>query len=55
MYLQPWQIFLSGCLCGIFVTFIVLVVVLIRIATYHGVEVRHENNEKENDENGREL
>lgn len=53
MYLQPWQIFAGGCLCGICIAVIVVVVILIRIATYHGVEIRREDDEKEKDKNGK--
>ena len=52
MYLQPWQIFLSGCVCGIVITIIVIIAILIRVITTHGVKVEHVKEEKEEDENG---
>ena len=51
MYLQPWQIFLGGCLCGMCITVIVLVAVFIRLATFHGVVVKHGEDEKEKEDN----
>ena len=42
MYLQPWQIFLGGCLCGICIAIILLVLIIIGIATHSGVRIERE-------------
>ena len=53
MYLLPWQIFILGCVCGIFIAFIIMVIALIRIATRGGVRVTHKIVErKEDDDDG---
>ena len=48
MYLAPWQIFLGGCICGSLITFIILVLIVIRLATHAGVRIEHtqEDNDK---------
>ena len=48
MYLAPWQIFAGGCVCGVFISVIVLVIVVLRIAFRSGVRIERE--EKEHDE-----
>ena len=42
MYLLPWQIFLLGCMCGIFIAIVVIVLIIIRIATHSGVRIERE-------------
>lgn len=49
MYLQPWQIFLGGCLCGIFIAFIVITLIIIRIAVKSGVRIEKEEEKKNNE------
>lgn len=47
MYLQPWQIFVSGCLCGIFISALVLTVAVVRIALKSGVRINKEKEKKD--------
>lgn len=42
MYLQPWQIFAGGCVCGALITFIVLIAILINLIKSQGVEIKKE-------------
>lgn len=39
MYLMPWQIFVLGCICGICISIIVFVIIIIRLAFKGGVKV----------------
>ena len=48
MYLAPWQIFLGGCVCGAFITLVILAVILIRIVARSGVRVEHVKEEQDN-------
>lgn len=52
MYLLPWQIFALGCVSGVFITFFVCTIVIIRIAFRGGVKV--EKIEKGENKDGRE-
>ena len=46
MYLQPWQIFASGCICGIIISVIVLITIVLRIAYRSGVRIEKEDREE---------
>ena len=46
MYLAPWQIFAIGCVCGAFITVLVLGAVIIKAIKKLGVELEQE--EKDN-------
>lgn len=55
MYLMPWQIFVLGCICGICISIIVGVIILIRLAFRGGVKVvEHKVRREERNEDGRE-
>ena len=49
MYLQPWQIFAGGCVCGALITFIILAVIVIRFATHAGVRVERAQEDDKNE------
>lgn len=42
MYLQPWQIFAGGCVCGVFISALIMLIVIIRFALRAGVRVERE-------------
>lgn len=46
MYLQPWQIFFGGILCGIFISAVILTVIVLRIAFRSGVTIEKEEKNK---------
>ena len=50
MYLQPWQIFFGGIICGIIISVIVLITIILRIAYRSGVRIERED--KEEKDNG---
>ena len=52
MYLVPWQIFVLGCVCGVFITFFVSCFVIVRLAFKSGVKVEKTNKDKEESSNG---
>lgn len=52
MYLLPWQIFVLGCICGVFISVFATLIFLIRLAFKNGVKV--EKIRKEDKEDGRE-
>ena len=52
MYLLPWQIFVLGCICGIFISFFMCVILIIRIIFRHGARIERIKNEKEEEDNG---
>ena len=47
MYLAPWQIFAGGCVCGIFISLAVLLIVVLRIAFKSGVKVERGESKKD--------
>ena len=47
MYLAPWQIFAGGCVCGIFISLTVLLIVVLRIAFKSGVKIEKEEDKKD--------
>ena len=49
MYLLPWQIFVLGCICGVVISLIVFIVLILRIAVRGGVKVEHKIVEREED------
>ena len=52
MYLLPWQIFVLGCICGIFITFFVATVIIFRLAFRGGVKVEKIEDKKEEKTDG---
>ena len=48
MYIQPWQIFAGGCVCGSFVTVLVTVFIVLRMAVRSGVRVEKVEGDEEN-------
>ena len=52
MYLQPWQIFAGGCVCGVVITLVVIILILIRLAFRGGVKVEKVEKDKEDKDNG---
>lgn len=54
MYLEPWQIFVFGCIVGVIITVIILVLIIARIVTHSGVAVIHEKSREESKSNGKE-
>lgn len=48
MYLAPWQIFASGCVCGVLITLIVLIAVILGFARRSGVRVERMKGDKDN-------
>jgi hypothetical protein len=46
MYLQPWQIFAGGCVCGVFISVLILLIVVIRFALRAGVRIEAEDCEE---------
>ena len=51
MYLQPWQIFAGGCVCGVFISALIMLTVIIRFALKAGrAGVRVEREEKKNND-----
>ena len=52
MYLVPWQIFVLGCMCGIFIAFFICVLFIFRIALRGGVRMEKIEKREENEDNG---
>ena len=51
MYLVPWQIFVFGCICGVVITAIIILAIVVRFALHSGVRVEKHIIEKEEDDN----
>ena len=49
MYLQPWQIFAGGCVVGILITLIVLILIVVKFVRHSGVAVIREKEENKNE------
>ena len=52
MYLLPWQIFVMGCICGVVISVIVMISILLRLAFRGGVKVERVEHDKEENDNG---
>lgn len=48
MYLAPWQIFAMGCVCGVFISAVIIVIALLRLAFKSGVRIEKEERGKDN-------
>ena len=46
MYLTPWQIFALGCVCGVFITLLILVGLIIRWVKQAGVNIEKEEEDR---------
>ena len=54
MIMQPWQLFGMGCICGAFITLLIIILAILRMASVKGVEIKRERvkeNVKETDDN----
>ena len=49
MYLAPWQIFASGCVCGALITFIILVAIIVGLVRRSAVKVEHIKEENDHE------
>lgn len=47
MYLQPWQIFAGGCVCGAFITLLGIIVFIVSSITHAGVRVEKLDKQEE--------
>lgn len=47
MYLAPWQIFAIGCVCGVFISLLIMVFLIIQFVRKSGVNIEEEENDRD--------
>ena len=46
MYLAPWQIFAIGCVCGVFITLLIMIFLIIHFVRRAGVNIEKEEEDR---------